>query len=40
MEVITRCTTAADMTSRFRTRTDLTSWTRVNIFWLARQEKV
>jgi hypothetical protein len=40
MEVMTRCMTAADITCRLWTRIGLTSWTTVNIFWLAPQEKV
>jgi hypothetical protein len=40
MEVMTRCVTTAGITCRLWTRIDLTSWTNVNIFWLALQEKV
>jgi hypothetical protein len=40
MEVMTRCATNAGVTCRLWNRTDLTSWTRVNIFWLAPLEKV
>jgi len=40
MEVMTSCATTAGKTCRLWTRTDLTSWTRMNIFWLAPPEKV
>jgi hypothetical protein len=40
MEVMTRCITAAGVTCRLRTCTDLTSWTKTNIFWFDLPRKV
>jgi hypothetical protein len=40
MEVMTGCAPLPARTCRLWIRSDLTSWTRVNIFWLVAPEKV